>query len=349
MPAVVSVYGADKPGFGVDDDGRSMMGQPRGLHVDADGAVLISDYKNQCVLRFPQGAKKGEIIAGQEKEERPTDEVKVTSRGDIIDPPKSHEIAHLLTKPVDVARSPTGELMVLESGRGFLCSFEGVRSKSQDLIPAPGSKNPMNGPEGIKYPRAFTIAPDDALIICDTWSHRILRFEAGSTESTVLAGCPNSMGSRLDQLAFPSSIALDAEGALLVSDTNNHRVQRFFPGEKCASTAAGSFMCKNGEGLSELDSPAGICVGPGGDLFIADRGNARVLRFAPGAKEGTVVLGPDTLKSPWAICFDAKGLLYVSDDRKGQVFQIDLQKDTDVRKADADELRQAAQDAEFLD
>lgn len=349
MPAVVEVFGASTPGAGIDEDGTRMMGQPRGIHIDADGALIVSDYKNQCVLRFPQGSKKGEIIAGQEKEQRPMEEMKVTSRGDIIDPPKAHEIAHLLANPVDVGRSPSGELLVLECSRGFLCSFEGPRSKSQDVIPAPMSKNSMSSPEGVKYPRGFVVAPDGAILICDTWSHRVLRFPAGSTEPTVIAGCPNSMGSRLDQLAFPSGIALDAEGALLVSDTNNHRVQRFFPGESCASTSAGSFMCKCGTGLSELDSPAGICMGPGGDLFIADRGNARVLRFAPGAKEGDVVLGPDTLRSPWALCFDAQGFLYVTDDRKGQVFRVDLQKDTAVCKADADELRQAAQDAEFLD
>lgn len=348
--SVVGVYGASTPGAGIDEDGYRQMGQPRGLHVDDDGALIVSDYKNQCVLRFTKKSKKGEIIAGQEKEERPSDEIKCTSRGDIIDPPKAHEIAHLLSRPVDVARGPSGELLVLENGRGFLSAFESVRSQSRDVFPFAGTKNSMNSPEGIKYPRGFVLAPDGSVLICDSWSHRVLRFLDGSNEPMVVAGCPNSMGSRLDQLSFPSAIALDAEGALVVSDTNNHRVQRFPKGESCATTLAGSFMCKNGSGLAELDSPAGICFGPSGELFVADRGNARVLCFAPGVKEGVVVLGSETLRSPWALCF-AEGVLYVSDDRKGQVFVVDLSlpQSTDACKADAEDLRKAAADAEFLD
>merc|ERR1711904_378895 len=158
---------------------------------------------------------------------------------------------------------------------------------------------------------------------------------------TVLAGRPNSMGGAMENLSFPSSVAFLSDGSLLVSDTNNHRIQRFAPGEMRASTVIGSMFCKAGSDLSELNSPSGICVNSNDDVFVADRGNSRVLCFRSGSKQAEVVLDASKLKSPWGLCFDSKGFLYVSDENLGIVLKLDLHgKDdgkvySDVFKSDA--------------
>merc|ERR1712137_664119 len=110
--------------------------------------------------------------------------MKVTSRGDVIDPPKAHEVSHMLNTPVDVRQSSDGELYILENGRGCVSKFAEVRSKGVDVAPPPGTQNRVSTPEGIKYPRSFLVTAEGDIIICDTWSHRILRFSADS-ESAV--------------------------------------------------------------------------------------------------------------------------------------------------------------------
>jgi len=342
MVGVSRVYGSATQGTGLDKHGRRKLGQPRGIFVEKNDKLLVSDARSHCVFQFSKEDPAGEVICGQEGKERPTDEMKVTSRGDIIDPPKAHEIAHMLNYPIDAKRGPNGELLVLENGRGAVSKFVDVRAKGEDVAPKAGMQSRVSTPEGVKYPRSFLVTEEGDIIVCDTWSHRILRFSADSESGapSVLAGRPNSMGGQMENLSYPSSIAFLSDGSLLVSDTNNNRIQHFASGETRATTIAGSMFCKPGTGLSELNAPAGICVNGNDDVFVADKGNSRILCFRSGSKEGEVILDSRKLKSPWGLCFDSKGFLYVSDERLGIVLKLDLDGEddgeyADVHKADA--------------
>jgi len=342
MVGVSRVFGSATKGKGLDEHGRRMLGQPRGIFVDKNDKLLVSDSRSQCVFQFGKGDLAGQVICGDEGKERPTDEMKVTSRGDILDPPKAHEIAHMLSQPIDVMRGPDGQLFVLENGRGTVTKFAEVRAKGEDVAPKPGTQNRVSAPEGVKYPRAFQVTPEGDVIVCDTWSHRILRFSADAESGAplVIAGQPNSMGGQMEKLSYPSGFAFLSDGSLVVSDTNNNRIQRFAPGEMRATTIAGPMFCKPGDGISELSMPSGICVNSNDDIYVADRGNSRVVCFRSGSKEAEVILDSSKLKSPWGLCFDSKGYLYVSDERLGIVLQLDLDgtdngEYADVCKADA--------------
>lgn len=64
-----------------------------------------------------------------------------------------------------------------------------------------------------------------------------------------------------------------------------------------------------------LTYPSGVAVTAGGDVYLADTGNDRVLTMASGSHEQTVL--PFTgLKNPGAIAVDAAGNVYVADGRK---------------------------------
>merc|ERR1712072_316662 len=75
----------------------------------------------------------------------------------------------------------------------------------------------------------------------------------------------------------------------------------------------------------------GLCIDArDGSLLVADRMNARVLRFpTSGAPEGEVVIGPEHLERPWGICQDAQGAIYVSDERKAIVVKLGASKPGD--------------------
>lgn len=85
------------------------------------------------------------------------------------------------------------------------------------------------------------------------------------------------------RLNMPFDVALDARGNLYLSDTFNHRVRKVDRVTGRIVTVAGDgtpgFSGDGGPAVkARLREPYGIVVGPGGDLYIADRLNRRVRR-----------------------------------------------------------------------
>ncbi len=81
-------------------------------------------------------------------------------------------------------------------------------------------------------------------------------------------------------------IAVAPDGALYVADSGAHVVRRIGR-DGIVTRVAGTAIAGNGApGASAtttaLDTPGGIAVGANGDVYIADNGNARVLRLANG-------------------------------------------------------------------
>src|SRR5271169_5021980 len=90
-------------------------------------------------------------------------------------------------------------------------------------------------------------------------------------------------------LNSPSGVAIDSSGHLYVTDTLNHRVLGW---ENVASFQNGTSAAlvlgqqnfqqtvPNGIGSKGLNSPGGLAVDPTtGNLYVADVGNNRVVRF----------------------------------------------------------------------
>lgn len=76
------------------------------------------------------------------------------------------------------------------------------------------------------------------------------------------------------QLDFPRGLCADRLGNILVSDTNNGRVQRF--------TATGNYISmfgSPGNRPGEFQEPNGIAVDTAGNIYVADVGNQRIQKF----------------------------------------------------------------------
>lgn len=342
-------YGIGVKGKGL-EDGRRKLGQPRGIRLAPDGALLVADYRNHCVYRFSKGRDaKGSVLAGSEGQCLPTvDPLKDIDKP--LGPPEGE--GRLLKRPIDVAPCNGSGYLVMdtETCRVQQFSAPGRNSTSARVVaPIPGEggaplKPTVNTPEGWKYPRSFIPCEDGSLLICDTWSHRILRFPPpGSAESTqIVAGTPNSSGKGSEQLAFPSGIALAPDGSLLVADMNNHRIQRFAPGSSKGETIAGSASCEPGADLHNLSMPTGVCVDPqDGSLLVTDRMNSRLLRFpstSAAASENVpeVVAGPEALDRPWGVCVGTCGTVYVSDERRAVVLRFNPRGGESVEPVDGE-------------
>ena len=84
------------------------------------------------------------------------------------------------------------------------------------------------------------------------------------------------------------------------------------------STVAGG----NGRGteLNKLDYPTGVDVDSAGNVYVADRNNHRIVKWAPNATQGELVAGGNgegnalnQLYNPYGLTVDDSGNVYVAD------------------------------------
>jgi uncharacterized protein (TIGR03663 family) len=182
-------------------------------------------------------------------------------------------------------------------------------------------------PEGLNMPRNLAIAPDGSIYIADSGNSRIVHLDA---QGKVL----NAFGSRTPDKQTPPApgtfnepwgVAVDAQGNVYVTDTWNHRVQKF--------DANGKFLLEWGvaglssDGSDRFWGPRGIAVGPGGNVYITDTGNRRVAVFDPQgkylfefSKEGNA-----QLNEPVGIAIDTKGRVYIADTWNARIAVFDAQ------------------------
>ncbi len=189
------------------------------------------------------------------------------------------------------------------------------------------------------------------LWVTDSANNRVLEFDAVSLQSAVanqeaipasiVIGQPNftsnSQGTSATQLSGPTGIAFDPSGNLWVSDTGNNRVVEFRPPFSVgqgASAVVGqpdftSFTPDHPDTtLGGLDQPIGIAFDGGGNLWVADNQDHRVMMFEPpfvlgensslligemltGGQFVTIASGPGSVGTPVSVAFDQGGNLWV--------------------------------------
>ncbi len=219
-----------------------------------------------------------------------------------------------------------------------------------DATPAAGARG-MRGPAGVALDRR------GCLWVADTGNHRVLRFDhaaslpSGAPASAVLGQPDLASASPTTTplgMRHPAGVGLDAAGRLWVADTDNHRVLRFdnaarLPNGACATGVLGQPALVGGApsgGARGLSSPCDAAVDAAGNLWVADTGNHRVLRFdraadLPDGAPAAAVLGQADfgssatatggagMSSPCAVAADTGGRLWVADAGNHRVLRFD--------------------------
>jgi DNA-binding beta-propeller fold protein YncE len=105
--------------------------------------------------------------------------------------------------------------------------------------------------------------------------------ESAIPEAPAVSMFQGGKGMGRGQFDFPRGMAVDGSGNILVSDTNNGRIQKFSP--------AGVFLSsigKMGGDEGELKEANGIAVDKSGNIYVADVTNQRVQKLKP---DGTFI------------------------------------------------------------
>ena len=229
--------------------------------------------------------------------------------------------------PFGVAVAVDGTVYVSDAGdaqrirridvRGTVTSIAG---STRGYADGPGSAARFDTPSGLAIDAA------GAIYVADTGNNTIRRVAPDGVVST-LAGAPDAGfadgPSSTARFNGPIGVAVDRTGRVVVADTYNDSIRAITP-DGLVVTLAGSGQKGFADGpadSAQFDTPCGVAVDDGGNIYVADTGNGLVrLVGADGFVSTLEPLPDDGLVRPIGIAFDTRGV-YVTDDR-GRVAEI---------------------------
>ena len=149
-----------------------------------------------------------------------------------------------------------------------------------------------NGDGQFYFPRGVAVDQEDGTVyVVDMGNHRIQKFDTSTNVLPQLltkwGGSPaaghasSSLAQEAGQLRSPWGITVDGAGDVFVTDTGNHRIEKF-DREGNFITQWGGF----GNGDGQFNFPYGVAVDAKGSVFVVDSGNTRGQQFMP-AEEGS--------------------------------------------------------------
>lgn len=190
----------------------------------------------------------------------------------------------------------------------------------------------LGGNEVLNQPRGIAIASDGTIFVADSKNNQIKHFStngllinAWGAESTTAAG--SAGGTFLE----PWDVAVSPDGLVYVTDTWNHRIQKFsFDGDFISMW--GTFA----QGFTEDGywGPRSISVDGDGNVYFSDTGNKRIMIFDKDdeylTQFGSAGFGPGQFDEPVGIALAENGDVYVADtwNRRIQVISPNLELDT---------------------
>jgi predicted membrane-bound mannosyltransferase/sugar lactone lactonase YvrE len=176
--------------------------------------------------------------------------------------------------------------------------------------------SPGSAPGQFNRPRDLVVAPDGSLYVADTDNHRIQHLARdGSLIHSWGSFADISQGPAPGGTFYePWGVAQGPDGSIYVTDTWNHRIQKFTP--------EGEFLTMWGffgqaESPTAFWGPRDVVVDAEGRVHLTDTGNKRVVIFdAEGNylnQFGSEGFDPGQFSEPVGLALDGEGRLYVAD------------------------------------
>lgn len=184
------------------------------------------------------------------------------------------------------------------------------------------------------------------LFIADDGHHRIRKVDPKGIITTVAGnGSQNYSGDGVaatkSSLYRPSGVAVDAAGNLYIADTNNFRIRKVDTSGIISTIAGTGAIAYGGDGGPAINAsfsePTGVALDSVGNIYVADRGSANVVRKIDPLGIITTVAGNGTLgfsgdggpaiKAQFAdlrsVTVDSAGNLYLADYGNHRVRKVD--------------------------
>ena len=318
---------------------------PAGLAFDSRGNLFVSDAANSRVLRFtppftPDSA--ASVIVSMPAGRNTIPGGITVSDGQLyVALPRENRV--LVFQDISAAAVPASVF-----GQADLAGRE-----------ANAGVQPRAAAHTLSEPADVKLDSQGNVYIADTANHRVLRFRAGSRSADRVWGQLDFAANGVNQVKAsgmnrPFKVVVDYSGepfALYVSDTDNHRVlfwknaARYRSGDPADGVIGQPSLVsgvRNFEArtptANTLHLPRGIALDSFGNLYVADSGNNRVLRFprpVDGVRPADLVLGqpdfttggvnapgPASLRNPVGVAIGPDGGIFVSDTGNNRVVEF---------------------------
>lgn len=269
------------------------MIQPSAVTLDAAGRLWVADSGNARVLKFNGAAtlasgSAANTVLGQAN----------------FDTATAATTNNRLINPNGVAVDSSGRLFVSDTSSNRILRWDNAASLANgaNANGVIGQGNFTNnsgglGADELTTPLGLAVDSLGGLFVADAQNNRVLRFDAPASAAVgifadAVYGQPdfatNSQGTSSVSMKIPQAVAIDGTGRLFISDTSNHRTLWFHQARQKSATGAsadGVFGQPNFSSFIGSNSPTGliqpnaIAIDPAGNVWCADTGNRRVVRF----------------------------------------------------------------------
>ncbi len=341
----------------------STLCHPDGVALDSSGNLWIADYSNDRVMEFKEPFSTGEsasLVLGQ-----------TSFSGDSCN--AGGLSASTLCGPTYMAFDSSGNLWVLDSGNNRALEFTypfTTGEAASKVIGQPGFGTNSCNEGGLSASSLCTennggISLDGSgnLWISDYSNNRILEFPVPlSTDenATVVIGqadfIQNNCGSASAfVICDPEGLAFDSLGNLWASDWKYNRVLEYQKGSGFIDNESASLVlgqagfsgygssCNNPVSPTSLCDPTDVAFDLSGNLWVADSGYNRMLRYSPvfssdeaaSLIEGQTAFTSDvenpggvsasyleTIGHSAMLAFDGSGNLWVSDNYNNRILMF---------------------------
>ncbi len=263
------------------------LSNPQNVVVDSSGNLYVADQSNNRVLFYPVGTTTATRVYGQNgnftTNSANSDGVSATT----------------LAQPYGLALDSTGNLYVTDYLNSRVLFYPAGNTTATQVYGQNGSftANSMNngglGANSLYQPTGVAVDASGDLYVADIYNNRVLFYPYNSTTATKVYGQPgfttnsaNNGGISANSLNNPMAIALDSSGNLYVADRSNNRVLFYLFGSTTATRVYGqsnSFTTANNGGVTanSLSQPWAVALDNGGNLYVSDYSNNRVLEYGP--------------------------------------------------------------------
>ena len=309
---------------------NAQLNAPAGMAMDATGNLYIADSLNNVVRQVtPSGiigtfAGNGQVSPGGGP----------SAYGD--GGPATSANLHL---PMGVAADKSGNVYIADTGDntirivttdGNIATFAGDSFPSYQGDAGLATKAELHSPEDVAVDSSGNIYIADTAnaYVRKVTTDGNINFIAGdgSIGYSGDGGLATSAG-----LIAPMALALDSSGNVYIAENGDGRIRKIDVKSGNISTVAGSGTPGfSGDGSdptkAQLNSPTGVTVDSGGNLYIADSLNRRIRKVASGgsisslAGNGTFSYSGDggpaikaQLNTPQGVAADSAGNFYIAD------------------------------------
>lgn len=176
-------------------------------------------------------------------------------------------------------------------------------------------------PLGLNTPRSIAVGLNEDIYVADSRNHRILHIASDGSllQEWGTFGDNASLNAPIGTFNEPWGVAVGPDGSVYVTDTWNHRVQKFTEDGQPVTTWGqyGQPFPEDAASKSYFWGPRGIAVDSQGRVFVADTGNKRIAVFDEEGnfltEFGMAGLDPGQFDEPVGVAVTADGTVYVTD------------------------------------